>query len=270
MTAPAPYPEDTRAKGWRFEIDYEKIDQSSTWPLAAEIPMAQHALLMMWLIAWTQVPCGSLPNDEALIRAKCKIPPKLWPSFRDVLLRGWWLAEDGRLYHDTIVSRVLDMLDKRAANAKRTATRRARLADSGDSNDELTGVSRVTPGGPTREFDTKNQEPRTSSINTPQPPTGAGAGFLAFWSVWPSSKRKGGKADCERIWRRRRLEPIAETIVAHVQAMAHSEDWTKQGGAFVPMPSTYLNQARWDGADDGDAPGPDGEPPRRLVIPGAI
>lgn len=103
---PAPYPADTRAKGWRFEIDYEKVNQSSTWSLAAEVPMA---LLMMWLAAWTQEPCGSLPNDEDVIRAKCRIPVKQWPTLRSILMRGWWLTDDGRLYHDTLVERVKEM-----------------------------------------------------------------------------------------------------------------------------------------------------------------
>ena len=41
MTRPAaPYPAITRAKGWRFELDYEQVDQSDTWALAAEVPMA--------------------------------------------------------------------------------------------------------------------------------------------------------------------------------------------------------------------------------------
>ncbi len=118
---PAPYPADTRAKGWRFELDYEQIDQSDTWDLAAELPMCQHALLMMWLVAWRQDPCGSLPADEAVIRAKCKVPLKVWAQCREVLMRGWWLAGDGRLYHDTLTSRVLEMLDYRRKNAERVA-----------------------------------------------------------------------------------------------------------------------------------------------------
>jgi hypothetical protein len=118
---PAPYPPDTRAKGWRFELDYERIEQSDTWALAEEVPMAQHALMFMWLVAWRQVPCGSLPADEVLIRTKCRIPVKLWHGMAEVLLRGWWQAEDGRLYHPTITARVLEMLDYRAANAKRVA-----------------------------------------------------------------------------------------------------------------------------------------------------
>ena len=125
---PIPYPSDTRAKGWRFELDYEKIEQSDTWSLAAEVPMAQHSLLMMWFMAWTQVPCGSLPNDTAIIRAKCKVAPKLWPSLQPVLMRGWWLAEDGRLYHDTIVLRVLEMLEHKNKEKTRKAAYRARMS----------------------------------------------------------------------------------------------------------------------------------------------
>lgn len=149
---PAPYPPDTRAKGWRFELDYERIEQSDTWPLAAEIPMAQHALVFMWLEAWRQEPCGSFPADEAVIRAKCRIPPKQWAAMRDVLMRGWWRADDGRLYHPTITKRVLEMLEYRAANAKRVAkhkeAKREKRAgnalptpQSPESNDTGTGTS---------------------------------------------------------------------------------------------------------------------------------
>lgn len=126
MTKPAPYPADTKAKGWRFELDLEQVQQSDTWALAAEVPMAQHALLMMWTTAWQQVPCGAMPADRALVRAKLKIPPKLWEPMADVVLRGWWLAEDGRLYHDTIVSRVLAMLGAKEEARQRKAEYRAR------------------------------------------------------------------------------------------------------------------------------------------------
>jgi hypothetical protein len=118
---PAPYPADTRAKGWRFELEYERIEQSDTWAIAEEVQMAQHALLFMWLAAWKQEPCGSFPNDEAVIRTKCRVPPKLWPTLRAVLLRGWWLADDGRLYHPTITARVLEMLEYRRKTAERVA-----------------------------------------------------------------------------------------------------------------------------------------------------
>jgi len=162
LPRPVPYPADTSAKGWRFELDYEQIDQSDTWDLAAEIPMGQPALLMMWLVAWRQKPCGSLPADESVIRSKCRIPASTWAKCRGVCMRGWWLGEDGRLYHDTIVKRVESMLAKRAKDAKRTADRREREANKGKTPPGDTGVSRVTPTGLHGEFDTKHQAPSSS------------------------------------------------------------------------------------------------------------
>lgn len=161
MTLAAPYPADVRAKGWRFEIDYEKVEQSDTWSLAAEVPMAQHALLMMWMIAWTQVPCGSMPNDESLIRAKCRIPAKAWPALKPVLMRGWWLAEDGRLYHDTIVMRVREMLEYRRKEAERRGRNRG-------TPPVVPPLSRGTDAGHTPE-----------STGTPDTGTGTGTGTIS-------------------------------------------------------------------------------------------
>jgi hypothetical protein len=200
---PAPYPADTRAKGWRFEIDYEKVDQSDTWSLAAEIPMAQPALLMMWLIAWKQEPVGAFPNDENLIRAKCKIPPATWLKVRAVLMRGWWLADDGRLYHDTIVLRVEAMLVKRAKDAKRTADNRARKADAQSGHGVVTRDTPVTHTPPDREFDTKHQAPSTKKETPPKPPR----------------KRRGAAAQGDPVLVQ------AETLVADGVDATVARDW---------------------------------------------
>lgn len=81
-------------------------------------------------------------------------------------------------------------------------------------------------------------------------------GFDRFWKAWPVTARKGGKAKCLSIWKRKGLEAKADAIVAHVEKMKASDDWR---GGFEPMPTTYLNQDRWDGADL-DAPEPGKKP----------
>lgn len=116
-TRPVPYPADTKAKGWRFELDYERIAQSATWAFAK--PPVRPWLLMLWFTAWRQVPCGSLPNDDALIGALTGMPPGLFAKHRKVLMRGWWLGSDGRMYHDVIVERVREMLGCREKTAAR-------------------------------------------------------------------------------------------------------------------------------------------------------
>lgn len=124
MSTPAPYPADTRAKGWRFELDYQRIEQSATWALAG--PEARPWLLMLWLTAWRQTPCGSFEADETVIAARIGMPPKTWPKFRTVLMRGWVKADDGRLYHQTMTELVLEMMAKRRSEADRKAAQRAK------------------------------------------------------------------------------------------------------------------------------------------------
>ena len=132
MSKPAPYAADTRAKGWRFELDHERIRQSDTWALAS--PDARPWLLMLWMVAWEQVPCGSLPAEDALIAARIGMSPKAFAKHRDVLLRGWWLADDGRLYHDTLCERVQEMVGYREKSAKRVAEYKARMREKQAGN----------------------------------------------------------------------------------------------------------------------------------------
>lgn len=122
----APYPPETRAKGWRFELDLEQIEQSDTWALASSD--LRPWLLMLWSVSWKQLPCGSLPNDDAIIAARIGMKPATFKKAREVLLRGWWCADDGRLYHPTVTQRVLTMLETKQKEKDRKAAYRAKVS----------------------------------------------------------------------------------------------------------------------------------------------
>jgi hypothetical protein len=163
---PVPYPADTRAKGWRFELDHERIEQSDTWALAPSD--VKPWLLMLWVTAWRQEPCGSLPNEDELIAVRIGMPMKTFAKVRSKLMRGWWEAEDGRLYHDTVTKRVLEMLAAREAERRRKAEYRQRkdaerVAASGGAPD----LSHGTTGG--------HQQDDTRS-DTGRDDTGTGTG----------------------------------------------------------------------------------------------
>lgn len=117
--------------------------QSDTWALAA--PDVRPWLLMLWATAWQQKPCGSMPSDDMLIAARLGMTVKVFAKVKAILLRGWWLAEDGRLYQDTIVERVLEMLEHKNKEKQRKAAYRARM--SGGSPD----LSHGTDAGRTEE-----------------------------------------------------------------------------------------------------------------------
>lgn len=140
---PIPYPADTKAKGWRFELDLERVMQSDTWALAT--PDVRPWLLMLWTTAWQQNPCGSMPSDDTLLAARLGMAPKAFAKAKAVLLRGWWVADDGRLYHDTIVERVLDMLRQRDAERDRKAAYRTKQ-EAARKALESTGVPQMSHG----------------------------------------------------------------------------------------------------------------------------
>ncbi|CUI29910.1 DUF1376 domain-containing protein [Achromobacter xylosoxidans] len=150
MTKPRPYPADTRAKGWRFELDHERIRQSDTWALAA--PEIRPWLLMLWMTAWEQTPCGSLPQDDELIAARIGMPLDQFQSCKARLMRGWWLADDGRLYHDTLAERALEMIERRDGERNRKAEYRERkkaeraAAQHGDSPGSSAGSPDLSHG----------------------------------------------------------------------------------------------------------------------------
>lgn len=74
-------------------------------------------------------------------------------------------------------------------------------------------------------------------------------GFALFWAAWPSSDRKQARGKCHDAWKKAGAEPHAALVVAHVERMK-AGPWQKDGGRYVPAPLTYLNQRRWEGAND--------------------
>jgi hypothetical protein len=75
-------------------------------------------------------------------------------------------------------------------------------------------------------------------------------GFQRFWDSYPrgpQNNRRIGKKKCLEIWRRKKLERVADQVITALESFKRTDDWRKSGGAFVPMTATFLNQDRWDG-----------------------
>lgn len=144
MTIPPPYPPDTRAKGYRFELDYERMLQSDTWALTPA--RLKPWLLMTPFVAWQQTPCGSLPDSDELIAARIGMDTGEFEQNRAILLRGWKKADDGRLYHPVVSEMVLEMLARKTRETQRKADYRAKIKAQNVSHS-----SRGTGNGQTRD-----------------------------------------------------------------------------------------------------------------------
>jgi hypothetical protein len=51
--------------------------------------------------------------------------------------------------------------------------------------------------------------------------------FEEFWSTWPKSTRKGGKATCQAKWVKLKLDLQADQIIKHVEWMKTTEQWRR-------------------------------------------
>jgi hypothetical protein len=70
--------------------------------------------------------------------------------------------------------------------------------------------------------------------------------FEKFWSEFPPNPRKSGKHYAYKIWNRKKLDEKVNDIVSHLSIIKNSDQWKKDKGQYIPMPSTYLSQERFD------------------------
>jgi hypothetical protein len=121
---PPPYPSKTKAGGFKFEVDCERMLQSDTFAIA--MPRLRPLLVYLWIESWMQVPAGSLPDNDAVIAARIGMPLPEFEASKDILMRGWWKASDGRLYHPVVTEQVNGMIERKGRKAANQAAYRQR------------------------------------------------------------------------------------------------------------------------------------------------
>jgi hypothetical protein len=92
-----------------------------------------------------------------------------------------------------------------------------------------------------KQHDTPETETETETENYISP----SAQFAEFWAKYPPSKRKAAKTKCAEVWKRRKLDKVANTIFAHLESV--DEDYRKESCRYCPAPLAYLNGEKWDG-----------------------
>ena len=71
--------------------------------------------------------------------------------------------------------------------------------------------------------------------------------FKEFWSSYPrKDDKKRAYAKFKAI---KNVEKVFPDIMADVEAKKLSDQWNEKGGKYIPMPSTYLNNERWNDED---------------------
>jgi len=154
---------------------------------------------------------------------------------------GWGHA---RCYHEIAKYRVL--VEAKAAAGKASAAARSSKKRQ-ESNTSSTPVEQPLNGCSTNQEPlTINQEPEDQEPCAPSAhaPAAGVELFDRFWKLYP---RKQDKAKAAKAFAKLKVtDDLFNLIAKGLTAQAASNDWIKDNGKFVPMPTTWLNGKRWE------------------------
>lgn len=136
--------------------------------------------------------------------------------------------------------------------ANTSAKAKAGIASAAKRKQKLTDVQHVLNECKTdvqltnnQELITNNQETITNKKNTKKNnvvvfESQKQNDFEIFWQRYP---KKVGKQAAITAWKK--FNPRLDDVMFALSWQIESDQWTKQGGQFIPNPATYINQGRW-------------------------
>lgn len=213
-------------------------------------------LISFWLWAIDNAPDGSLAgiSDRMIARAAQwdKDPEEFVAALTSASLLD--VTEDGILEIHDWSEYTGKLIEQRENEKNRSRARRAaaksndRRTTAGQSADASKSDQKKTAGrvDQTR-VDQSRPENKGDTPITPaaeKQPSAQERRFAEFWTAYP---KKVGKKAAQKAWEK--AKPDAELFEKIMQAVATaktSEQWLREGGRFIPNPSTWINQGRWD------------------------
>lgn len=179
---------------------------------------------------------GALQRDSESLRAE----------MRPVMARKKFDALWARV-SSVALSYVAEVDAQAEECAKKSTSRRgaahARWSRTDDANAD---ANASTNGNANAHAIADAEEKRREEKRTPQPPKGADVPvwFSSFWQEYPN---RVGKGAALKAWQKLNPdEATVEAIFAALKWQRHQDAWTKDGGKFIPHPSTWLNARRWE------------------------
>lgn len=109
---------------------------------------------------------------------------------------------------------------------------KAKKADNDNDNDNVNVNDNVN--------DNDNENEKTAKASGKD-----SSDFLEFYDAYP---KKRGKADALKAWMspKNKCKPDLDELLKILNTHIQSNDWTKDNGQFIPNPSTWINQHRWE------------------------
>lgn len=218
----------------------------------AESSHAGTELLMLLAIADFADDDGRAYPAVATLAAKCRMTPRNANYILAVLQESGELevrANQG----PRGTNRYRIVFEAMAPAAESTHTNRPRGMQSDAGVKSSAGVKCISQT-PAKDF-TPPLQPTSDepSLNHHEPsvPCAAvttGDLFAKFWSAYP---RKVGKDAASKAFAKRRPTPaLLDLMLTAISRQRETEQWQRNRGQFIPHPSTWLNEGRWQDEDD--------------------
>ena len=94
---------------------------------------------------------------------------------------------------------------------------------------------------------TRHRQDKDIDTSTPNPPKGADAITERFDTFWKAYPKKTGKGAAEKAFQK--IKPsgdLLQKMLKAIEAQKRSDQWQRDNGQFIPLPTTWLNQKRWE------------------------
>ena len=222
-----------------------------------------HALVLIvsfWLWALDNAPSGSLDGISNRMIARAA----QWNGNADEFVEALKSAElldetsDGELELHDWQEYAGNLIEKREAEKQRSRKRRAAAKEQPADTIVLPSSWQQTTTGQTTDRPQSDHQKTAGRVEKsrvensrveigskpPISPDAVSERFTLFWKAYP---KKVGKGAAEKAWKK--IKPTAElfnTIMAAIDAAKASEQWQRENGRYIPNPTTWLNQKRWE------------------------
>lgn len=92
--------------------------------------------------------------------------------------------------------------------------------------------------------ETEAEIEKETKKETEKKPSASEIRFDRFWKAYP---KKVGKFDAQKSFEKRKVDDtLLEKMLRAIDTQSQSDSWRKDNGQFIPNPSTWINQGRWE------------------------